>query len=136
MSQMNPQYEAHERFCKSIGDMAKENERLQESIKLLEAVINDPHALWANWLRGSVTLPVGIGDVREHQERIKQLEESLESANTLLQLVMCEQNHLRDLRNAANDRIKRLEEACGEMVSEEDTYVRLQIWIKAKEAKP
>jgi len=96
--QMNPQYEAHERFCKSIGDMAKENERLQD--------------------------------------RIKQLEESLESANTLLQLVMCEQNHLRDLRNKANDRIKRLEEACGEIVSEEDTYIRLQIWLKAKEAKP
>ena len=71
---MNPQYEAHERFCKSIGDMAKENERLQERIKRLEAVTNDPHALWANWLRGSVTLPVGIGDVREYQERIKQLE--------------------------------------------------------------
>jgi uncharacterized protein YigA (DUF484 family) len=85
-------------MCKSIGDMANENKRLQE--------------------------------------RIKQLEESLESANTLLQLVMCEQNHLRDLRNKANDRIKLLEEACGEMVSEEDTYIRLQIWLKAKEAKP
>jgi hypothetical protein len=33
-------------------------------------------------------------------------------------------------------RIKRLEEACGEMVSEEDTYIRLQTWRKAKEAKP
>ena len=95
---MNPQYEAHERMCKSIGDMANENKRLQE--------------------------------------RIKQLEESLESANTLLQLVMCEQNHLRDLRNKANDRIKRLEEAGDAMVSEEDTYIRLQIWLKAKEVKP
>ena len=34
------------------------------------------------------------------------------------------------------DRIKRLEKACGEMVSEEDTYIRLQTWRKAKEAKP
>ena len=34
------------------------------------------------------------------------------------------------------DRIKRLEEACGEMVSEEDTYIRLQTWLKAKEDKP
>jgi chromosome segregation ATPase len=85
-------------MCKSIGDMANENKRLQE--------------------------------------RIKQLEESLESANTLLQLVMCEQNHLRDLRNKANDRIKRLEEAGDAMVSEEDTYIRLQIWLKAKEVKP
>ena len=33
---MNPQYEAHERMCKSIGDMAKENQRLQERIKMLE----------------------------------------------------------------------------------------------------
>ena len=32
--------------------------------------------------------------------------------------------------------IKRLEEACGEMVSEEDTYIRLQTWLKAKEDKP
>ena len=34
------------------------------------------------------------------------------------------------------ERIKRLEEACGEMVSEEDTYIRLQTWLKSKEAKP
>ena len=34
------------------------------------------------------------------------------------------------------DRIKRLEKACGEMVSEEDTYIRLQTWLKAKEDKP
>jgi hypothetical protein len=33
------------------------------------------------------------------------------------------------------DRIKRLEEACREIVSEEDTYIRLQTWLKAKEAK-
>ncbi len=46
-----------------------------ERIKLLEAVTNDPHALWANWLRGSVALPVGIGDVREYQDRIKRLEQ-------------------------------------------------------------
>ena len=49
-----------------------------ERIKLLEAVTNDPHALWANWLRGTVTLPVGIGDVRQYQERIKRLEEALD----------------------------------------------------------
>ena len=33
---MNPQYEAHERMCKSIGDMAKENKRLEDRIKMLE----------------------------------------------------------------------------------------------------
>ena len=57
--------------------LEEENLRLQERIKLLEAVTSDPHALWANWLRGSVTLPEGIGDVREYQDRIKRLEEAL-----------------------------------------------------------
>jgi cell shape-determining protein MreC len=33
---VNPQYEAHERMCKSIGDMAKENKRLEDRIKMLE----------------------------------------------------------------------------------------------------
>ncbi len=33
---MNPQHEAHERMCKSIGDMAKENEILKQRIKRLE----------------------------------------------------------------------------------------------------
>ena len=37
---------------------------------------------------------------------------------------------------ALKNRIKRLEKACGEMVSEEDTYIRLQTWLKAKEDKP
>ena len=129
MSQMNPQYEAHERMCKSIGDMAKENERLQE--------------------------------------RIKQLEDAMGIANTLLQLVMCEQNHLRDLRNKANDRIKlleeelmdannkyavlvadvalyedrgerikRLEEAGDEAIYKTNLFDREAHWNKAKEAKP
>ena len=55
------------------------NLRLQDRIKRLEAVVNDPHALWANWLRGTVSLPAGIGDVRQYQDRIKRLEEALES---------------------------------------------------------
>jgi hypothetical protein len=42
----------------------------------LQAITNDPHALWINWLRGSVGLPVGIGDVRQYQNRIKRLEEA------------------------------------------------------------
>jgi hypothetical protein len=50
------------------------NLRLQDRIKRLEAVVNDPHALWANWLRGTVSLPAGIGDVRQYQDRIKRLE--------------------------------------------------------------
>jgi hypothetical protein len=61
---------------KSKEELNASNER----IKRLEAVTNDPHALWANWLRGSVALPVGIGDVREYQERIKRLEEGGDEA--------------------------------------------------------
>ncbi len=33
---MNPQHEAHERMCKAIGDMAKENDALKQRIKRLE----------------------------------------------------------------------------------------------------
>jgi hypothetical protein len=56
--------------------LERELNAAQGRIKQLESVINDPHALWANWLRGTVTLPVGIGDVRQYQERIKLLEEA------------------------------------------------------------
>jgi chromosome segregation ATPase len=99
---VNPQYEAHERMCKSIGDMANENTRLQE--------------------------------------RIKQLEDAMGIANTLLQLVMCEQNHLREVRNKANDRIKRLEEA-GDVLAQRSAQLGLlpmaiEGWNKAKEVKP
>ena len=36
---MNPEYEAHARLCKSIGDMAKENEDLKQRIKRLEEAV-------------------------------------------------------------------------------------------------
>ena len=57
-------------------ELLGENRQLKERIKRLEAVTNDPHALWANWLRGDVKLPEGIGDVRQYQDRIKRLEEA------------------------------------------------------------
>jgi hypothetical protein len=57
--------------------LERELNAANELIVRLQAVTNDPHALWANWLRGSVALPVGIGDVREYQDRIKRLEEAL-----------------------------------------------------------
>ena len=56
--------------------IVRELNRMADSIKRLEAVVNDPHALWANWLRGDVKLPEGIGDVRQYQDRIKRLEEA------------------------------------------------------------
>jgi hypothetical protein len=37
---VNPQYEAHERMCKSIGDMAKENKQLKDRIKRLEKALD------------------------------------------------------------------------------------------------
>jgi hypothetical protein len=60
---------------KESQDIERELNAANERIKLLEAVTNDPHALWANWLRGTVALPAGIGDVRQYQDRIKRLEE-------------------------------------------------------------
>jgi hypothetical protein len=54
--------------------LERELNAANELIVRLQAVTNDPHALWLNWLRGTVTLPVGIGDVRQYQDRIKRLE--------------------------------------------------------------
>jgi len=72
------------------ADFARQLERelnaANERIQRLEVVINDPHALWANWLRGSVTLPVGIGDVRQYQDRIKRLEEALDTLTLVVGL--------------------------------------------------
>ena len=59
-----------------LGMYRMKSDEQKQRIKRLESVVNDPHALWANWLRGSVALPVGIGDVRQYQERIKRLEEA------------------------------------------------------------
>ena len=56
--------------------LERELNAANELIVRLQAVTNDPHALWANWLRGSVALPVGIGDVRKYEDRIKRLEEA------------------------------------------------------------
>ena len=67
----------------ALGQLAKAFMQQQDRIKRLEAVTNDPHALWTNWLRGDVKLPVGIGDVRQYQDRIKRLEEAGDAlANT------------------------------------------------------
>ena len=50
---MNPQYEAHERLCKSIGDMTKENEELKQRIKRLEECIHTAWGIIANVDSGS-----------------------------------------------------------------------------------
>jgi hypothetical protein len=65
-----------ERLTNKVAQLYEGAEEAKQRIKLLESVANDPHALWANWLRGSVALPVGIGDVRQYQDRIKRLEKA------------------------------------------------------------
>jgi hypothetical protein len=136
-----------------VARIAGERDAAEKRIKRLEAVTNDPSALWINWLRGDVTLPVGIGDVRQYQDRIKRLEEELmdsknKHAVLIADVVLNEDRaeqikrlrkanlQLREGAEEQKQRIKRLEKACGEMVSEEDTYIRLQTWLKAKEDKP
>ena len=58
---MNPQYEAHERLCKSIGDMAKENEDLKHHVTELE---NRLRALWDKL----------EGERKFYDQRIRELE--------------------------------------------------------------
>lgn len=62
----------------------REGESMQR-IKQLEAVVNDPEVLWSNWLRGTVKLPSGIGDVRQYQERIRRLEDACDEAIAFLE---------------------------------------------------
>jgi hypothetical protein len=102
--------------CLDREPLATKLRAATERIKLLEAVTNDPHALWANWLRGSVALPVGIGDVREYQERIKRLEEEL---------------------NESKYRIGRLVDVGDMILSNNPTRVFAdEAWRLAKEDKP
>jgi hypothetical protein len=112
-----------------IPDLTK---MISDTPRMQSALLDHPDAGFAKiW-------QVGCDIERElttAQARIKQLEESLESSNTLLQLVMCEQNHLRDLRNKANERIQRLEEAGDEAIYKTNLFDRELHWNKAKEAK-
>ena len=60
---MNPEHEAHERLCKSIGAMAKENEDLKQHVTQLE---NRLRALWDKL----------EGERKHYMERIQRLEEA------------------------------------------------------------
>ena len=66
----------------------------------------------------------------------KQLERELNAANVEIEEKRKDVVWLATEKAKLEERIKRLEKACGEMVSEEDTYIRLQTWLKAKEDKP
>jgi predicted nucleic acid-binding Zn-ribbon protein len=65
---VNPQHEAHERMCKAIGDMAKENEALKQHVSELE---NRLRALWDKL----------EGERKYYEERIKRLEEAGDALN-------------------------------------------------------
>ena len=89
-----------------VARIAGERDAAEKRIKRLEAVVNDPHALWANWLRGDVKLPVGIGDVREYQDRIQRLEEQLMDAKNKYAVLVADVV----LNEDRADRIKQLED--------------------------
>jgi hypothetical protein len=101
-----------------------------ELIVRLQAVTNDPHALWANWLRGSVTLPVGIGDVRQYQDRIKLLEEDLMDAKNKHAALVADVALYED----RGERIKRLEETLEAVTDKIDNA--WGIYMEFKEPKP
>ena len=107
--------------------IVRELNRMADSIKRLEAVVNDPHALWANWLRGDVKLPEGIGDVRQYQDRVKQLEEE----NNELR---AEEARLLNTNGELERRIKRLIDA-GDAMFPWSERVGQEFWNQAKEAK-
>jgi hypothetical protein len=111
-------------------DIERELHAANERIKRLEAVTNDPHALWVNWLRGSVTLPVGIGDVREYQDRIKRLEEDLMDAKNKHAALVADVALYED----RGERIKRLEEAGDALANNHNPFTFID-WLKVKENK-
>ena len=59
-----------------VATLRTANKALVEQLAAYKAVVEDPAALWANWLRKTVKLPAGIGDVRQLEERVKRLEEA------------------------------------------------------------
>ena len=69
-------------------------------------------------------------------EFCRKLERELNAANVEIEEKRKDVVWLATEKAKLEERIKRLEKACGEMVSEEDTYIRLQTWLKAKEDKP
>jgi hypothetical protein len=122
--------------CLDREPLATKLRAATERIKLLEAVVNDPHALWANWLRGSVALPVGIGDVRQYHNRIKRLEEDLMNTKNKHAALVADVALYED----RGERIKRLEEALRRIANTDyrgNRSTESQIAFEAlKEVKP
>jgi hypothetical protein len=68
------------RLITEVQTLRTANAALVERVITAELVLSDPHALWANWLRGTVQLPAGIGDIRQANERVKRV---LEAGNQM-----------------------------------------------------
>jgi hypothetical protein len=66
----------------------------------------------------------------------RQLERELNAANVEMDEKRKDVVWLATEKAKLEERIKRLEEAGDNMVTEEDVFIRLKIWTKAKEAKP
>lgn len=64
---------AKDRVEAEMADLRTANAALENQVKALKAVTEDPHALWANWQRETVRLPAGIGDIRQAQARVNRL---------------------------------------------------------------
>jgi len=60
------------RLILELTTLRNANAALVDQVKALKAVVEDPHALWANWLRGTVNLPSGIGDIRQSEVKATQ----------------------------------------------------------------
>ena len=101
--------------CETMNGATETIQRLKDRIKQLEEQLMDTKNKHS----------VLIADVVLNEDRAEQIKR-LRKANL----------QLREGAEEQKQRIKRLEKACGEMVSEEDTYIRLQTWLKAKEDKP
>ena len=133
------EYESQDEPITKLGSVDAEFARSLERhlngandlIVRLQAVTNDPHALWDNWLRGSVTLPEGIGDVRQYQDHIQRLEEELMDANNKHAALVADVALYED----RGERIKRLEKAGDALLNAHHPLTEGN-WQKAKEAKP
>ena len=64
-----------------------------------------------------------------------QLEHELNAANVEIEEKRKDVVWLATEKAKLDDRIKRLELVGNDMVTEEDVFIRLKIWMKAKEAK-
>lgn len=81
------------RLTTEVDTLRTANAALVERVHAAELILTDPHALWANWLRGTVQLPAGIGDIRQSKRRAKRMEEAVDLAIKTLEMVKTNVEH-------------------------------------------